>query len=42
MLNPKFAQAYAVACAIPKRTDPESKKRTILFWCQVVKKAIAS
>ncbi len=40
MLNPKFKQAYAVACAIPKRTDAESKKKTILFWCKIVKQAI--
>jgi hypothetical protein len=42
MLNPKFAQAYAVAKAIPLRIDPESKKKTILFWCKIAKKAIAS
>ncbi len=37
-MNPRFAQAYAIAIAIPYRAD---KKAAILAWCRAVQKAIA-
>jgi hypothetical protein len=40
MLNQKFAQAYAIAKAIPHCSTKEIKRKAILKWCEVVKKAI--
>lgn len=37
MLNPKFAQSYAIARAIPKRAN---KRAAILAWCAAVKRVI--
>ena len=40
MINHTFKQAYAISKAIPLCSTKEMKKRAILKWCEVVKKAI--
>jgi hypothetical protein len=37
VLNPRFAQAMAIARSIPKR---KNKRAAILKWCEVAKSAI--
>jgi len=37
VLNPRFAQAYAISKAIP---HAKNKRLAILAWCKAAKKAI--